>query len=63
MHARPANDNEPLDTELYRRAVQIVRSTRKASTSFIQRQLQIGYNSASRLIEQMERDGIIAPPR
>ena len=47
--------------ELYEQAVQLVARERKASTSFIQRHLQIGYNRAARLIEQMESDGLISP--
>ena len=46
--------------EMYMKAVAIVRSEQKASTSFIQRRLQIGYNRAARLIEQMEASGIVS---
>ena len=45
--------------QLYRRAIQIVAESQKASTSYIQRQLRIGYNSAARLIERMEKDGLV----
>jgi S-DNA-T family DNA segregation ATPase FtsK/SpoIIIE len=45
--------------ELYDKAVDIVLRERKASTSFIQRQLQLGYNKAANLVERMEREGII----
>jgi S-DNA-T family DNA segregation ATPase FtsK/SpoIIIE len=45
--------------ELYDRAVAIVASEGKASTSFIQRHLQIGYNRAARIIEEMERQGVV----
>ena len=45
--------------ELYDKAVDIVLRERKASTSFIQRQLQVGYNKAANLVERMEREGII----
>jgi S-DNA-T family DNA segregation ATPase FtsK/SpoIIIE len=44
---------------LYDQAVAIVIRDGKASTSYIQRQLQLGYNKAARLIEQMEKDGVI----
>lgn len=47
--------------ELYDRAVEIVISSRKASISFVQRQLRIGYNRAARLLEQMESSGIVSP--
>ncbi len=46
--------------ELYQKAVAIVRADRKASTSYIQRRLQIGYNRAARIIEQMESAGVIS---
>lgn len=48
--------------ELYQQAVQVVLQERKASTSFVQRRLQIGYNRAARMIEQMEADGLITQP-
>ncbi len=47
--------------ELYEQAVQIVRNDKKASTSYIQRRLGIGYNKAATLIERMEEEGIITP--
>ncbi len=47
--------------ELYNQAVAIVCREKKASTSFIQRHLQIGYNRAARIIEQMETEGIVSP--
>ncbi|MCB8873783.1 DNA translocase FtsK [Acidisoma silvae] len=46
---------------LFDQAVALVAREGKASTSFIQRHLQIGYNRAARLIEQMEKDGIVGP--
>ena len=48
--------------EMYDKAVAIVCRERKASTSFIQRQLRIGYNSAARLIERMEAEGVVSKP-
>jgi S-DNA-T family DNA segregation ATPase FtsK/SpoIIIE len=53
---------EDAETQLYRKAIQTVAESQKASTSYIQRQLRIGYNSAARLIEQMEKDGLVGQP-
>ncbi len=47
--------------DLFDKAVAIVARDRKASTSYIQRKLQIGYNRAARLIERMEEEGMISP--
>jgi S-DNA-T family DNA segregation ATPase FtsK/SpoIIIE len=46
--------------ELYHQALEIIRSEGKASTSFLQRKLQIGYNRAARIIDMMEADGIVS---
>jgi S-DNA-T family DNA segregation ATPase FtsK/SpoIIIE len=46
--------------DLYDQAIALVARERKASTSFIQRHLQIGYNRAARLIEQMEKEGVVS---
>jgi S-DNA-T family DNA segregation ATPase FtsK/SpoIIIE len=48
--------------DLYDKALAIVARERKATTSYIQRRLQIGYNRAARLIERMEEDGVISKP-
>ncbi|MDO8290821.1 MAG: DNA translocase FtsK [Parvibaculum sp.] len=48
--------------ELYDKAVAIVARDKRASTSYIQRRLQIGYNRAARLIEMMEEQGVISAP-
>jgi S-DNA-T family DNA segregation ATPase FtsK/SpoIIIE len=53
---------EDAETQLYRKAVQIVAESQKASTSYLQRQLRVGYNSAARLIERMEKDGLVGQP-
>jgi S-DNA-T family DNA segregation ATPase FtsK/SpoIIIE len=45
--------------DLYAQAVQVVTRDRKASTSYIQRRLQIGYNRAASLMERMEKEGIV----
>ncbi len=47
--------------EMYDQAVSIVSRDRKASTSYIQRCLKIGYNRAASIIEQMEREGVVGP--
>jgi S-DNA-T family DNA segregation ATPase FtsK/SpoIIIE len=47
---------------LYQQAVTIIMRDRKVSTSYIQRQLQIGYNRAARIVEQMEKEGLISAP-
>ena len=46
--------------ELYETAIKIVQSERKASTSFLQRKLQIGYNRAARIVDQMEENGVVS---
>ncbi|HEY0269432.1 MAG TPA: DNA translocase FtsK 4TM domain-containing protein [Sphingomonas sp.] len=61
LDGAPAEDDSP-DAALYRKAVQVVAESQKASTSYVQRQLRIGYNSAARLIERMEKEGKVGPP-
>jgi S-DNA-T family DNA segregation ATPase FtsK/SpoIIIE len=51
---------EATGDDLFDRAVQIVLRDRKASTSYLQRRLQVGYNRAASLIERMEKEGIIS---
>ena len=46
--------------ELYQTALSIIKSEQKASTSFLQRKLQIGYNRAARIIDMMEAEGIVS---
>jgi S-DNA-T family DNA segregation ATPase FtsK/SpoIIIE len=48
--------------DLYQQAVAVVTRDRKASTSYIQRRLQIGYNRAASLMERMEKEGIVGQP-
>jgi len=52
------NNNDEKD-ELYYKAVDIIKSEGRASTSFLQRKLQIGYNRAARIMETMEKEGIV----
>ena len=48
--------------ELYEEAKEIILAERKTSISYLQRRLQIGYNRAARIIEQMEQRGLLSPP-
>ncbi len=56
-----SNENEKKD-QLYTDAIQLVKSEGKASTSFLQRKFQIGYNRAARIIDMMEEDRIVSKP-
>ncbi len=53
---------EEVDDELYHEAVRVVCEMGRASTSTLQRRLRIGYGRAARLIDIMEKDGIVGPP-
>jgi S-DNA-T family DNA segregation ATPase FtsK/SpoIIIE len=55
-----SNEKQGDKDELYQSALEIIRSEGKASTSFLQRKLQIGYNRAARIIDMMESDGIVS---
>ena len=48
--------------ELFNQAVEVIMKDKRVSTSYIQRKLQIGYNRAARIIEEMEDQGIISEP-
>ena len=61
LEGAPTGEDTAEDQQ-YRNAIQLVCESRKASTSWLQRQLRIGYNSAARLIERMEKDGIVGRP-
>ncbi len=61
LDGAPDGEDSP-EEQLYRRAVQLVAESQKASTSWLQRQLRVGYNSAARLIERMEKDGLVSRP-
>ncbi len=52
--------NEGDEDELFNQAVEIIKTEGKASTSFLQRKLQIGYNRAARIIDMMEEKGIVS---
>ena len=54
------SDGDGDEDELYSQAVDIIKSEGKASTSFLQRKLQIGYNRAARIIDMMEEKGIVS---
>ena len=52
------NINSDID-ELYHKAIEIIKTEGKASTSFLQRKLQIGYNRAANIMETMEKEGVV----
>jgi len=62
------NDNENYETlsdedeELISKSIDLIKSTNKASTSFLQRNFQIGYNKAARVMEALEQRGVVSPP-
>ena len=62
------NNNENYDSlseedeELISKSIDLIKSTNKASTSFLQRNFQIGYNKAARIMEALEARGVVSPP-
>jgi S-DNA-T family DNA segregation ATPase FtsK/SpoIIIE len=58
----PLGDDDNGEDAQYAQALQIVAQEGKASTSYLQRKMRIGYNSAARLIERMEADGHVSRP-
>lgn len=54
-------EGDELEDPLMERAIEIVQSARKASASYLQRRLKVGYNRAARMVEEMERMGIVGP--
>ena len=61
IEGQPTGEDDA-DTMLYRKALQVVAESQKASTSYVQRQLRVGYNNAARLIERMEKEGKVGRP-
>jgi S-DNA-T family DNA segregation ATPase FtsK/SpoIIIE len=61
-YALMGGGNRDSGDDLYDKALAVVARDKKASTSYIQRRLQIGYNRAASLIERMEQDGVVSSP-
>jgi len=66
LRARDDEDDEDSDADaaedaMYQDAVNLVRETQRCSTSWLQRKLQLGYNRAARIVEMMERRGLVGP--
>ena len=62
MDGEAGEGGEEVDDDLYQDAVRVVCEMGRASTSTLQRRLRIGYGRAARLIDLMEKDGIVGPP-
>src|SRR6185295_15563707 len=62
LRPRDEDGGGKADDDMYDKAVYIVTTTRNASISWVQRQLRIGYNRAARLVEEMEKQGVVSPP-
>jgi S-DNA-T family DNA segregation ATPase FtsK/SpoIIIE len=56
-----AGDEAEYDDEMYDQAVRLVTESRQASISWVQRRLRVGYNRAARMVERMEREGVVSP--
>jgi S-DNA-T family DNA segregation ATPase FtsK/SpoIIIE len=61
FEGQPVGEDDA-ETQLFRKAIQVVAESQKASTSYLQRQLRVGYNNAARLIERMEKEGVVSAP-
>jgi S-DNA-T family DNA segregation ATPase FtsK/SpoIIIE len=59
----PVDGKDDADEELIQQSLQVIRDTRRASTSSLQRRLRIGYTRAARIIDILEERGILGPPR
>ena len=55
-----SNNDDDQSDDLYETALEIIKSEKKASTSFLQRKLQIGYNRAARIMDMMEEKGVVS---
>ncbi|HWF40175.1 MAG TPA: DNA translocase FtsK [Candidatus Acidoferrales bacterium] len=62
LDGEPGEPGEEVDDDLYQDAVRVVCEMGRASTSTLQRRLRVGYGRAARLIDLMEKDGIVGPP-
>lgn len=60
--AESEGETEDEENDLYNQAVAIIQRDQKVSTSYIQRQLRIGYNRAANIVERMEKEGIVSAP-
>ena len=56
------NELNEEDEELVTKSIDLIKSTNKASTSFLQRNFQIGYNKAARIMETLEERGVVSEP-
>ena len=62
------NENDSLDSlsdedeELISKSIALIKSSQKASTSFLQRNFQIGFNQAARIMEALEQRGVVSEP-
>ena len=50
------------DEELISKSIDLIKNSGKASTSYLQRNFQIGYNKAARIMEALEQRGVVSPP-
>jgi S-DNA-T family DNA segregation ATPase FtsK/SpoIIIE len=55
-------EDESLADDMYDQAVELVAESQQASISWLQRRLRVGYNRAARMIERMEKEGLVSPP-